>query len=73
MDNTGNVMNAHFNEGVGVSVGVHGGQVGAAHHSYHQAALPAVVVQGHLDTAPLLAALSVLALQTPGSPALCIR
>ena len=38
--------------------------MGAAHHSHHQAALPAVVVQRHLDAAPLFAALSVLALQT---------
>lgn len=46
--------NVHFDERVGVTVGVHGSQVSAADHAHNQPALLAVVRQRHQDATPLL-------------------
>lgn len=43
----------HFNEGVRIAVGVHGGQMGAAYDTNHQAALLCVIAQWHQDAAAL--------------------
>lgn len=43
----------HFDEGVRVAVGVHGGQVGTAYDPNHQAALLRVVAQRHQDASTL--------------------
>lgn len=43
----------HFNKGVRIAVGVHGGQMGAAYDTNHQAALLCVIAQWHQDAAAL--------------------
>jgi len=47
------LMYSHFDKGVRVAVGVHGGQVGTADDAHQQAALLRVVAQRHQDTASL--------------------
>lgn len=44
----------HFDKWVGVSIGVHGSQVSAAHHAHNQTTLLTVVHQRHQDTTPVL-------------------
>lgn len=58
------VGDAHFDEGVGVSVGVHGGQVSAADHTHDQAALLTAVHQRYEDATALLGVLGLVPLHT---------
>lgn len=54
----------HFYKGVGVSVGVHGGEVSAADNAYDQTALLAVVQQRNQDTTAVLRVLAFIDLHT---------
>lgn len=44
----------HFDIGVGVAVGIHGGQVNTAHHSHNEAVGLGAVHEGHQDPTALL-------------------
>lgn len=52
--------NLHFDEGVGVAVGVHGGQVYAAHHTHDEPILLAVVHERDENASALLHIADVL-------------
>lgn len=54
----------HFDKWVGVSVGVHGSQVSAAHHAHNQTTLLTVVHQRHQDTTPVLRVVRFIKLRT---------
>lgn len=54
-----------FNVGVREAVGVHGGQVGAAHDAHHQTGLLGVVLEGDHDATALLQGLVLRLVDLP--------